>query len=85
MTYEEMRIKESATKEMNRRFPYKEVEYRNSIVATIIGLGKNDKLTEDWVRRGLLTDVEDGFITYGQAITIKDEYFKAIKEVERMF
>lgn len=85
MTHEEMRIKEAATKEMNRRFPHKEIGYRNSIVATIIGLGKKEKLTEDWLRRGLLTDVEDGFMTYGQAIAIKDEYFKAIKEVERMF
>ena len=83
MTHEEMMIKEQATKEMNRRFPQNEVGYRNGIIATRIALGK--KITEDWVRAGLISDIEDGFLTYGQAITIKDEYFKAIKDVERMF
>lgn len=85
MTHTEMRIKEQATKELNRRFPQKELEYRNHIVATAIALGKKEKLTEEWIRKGLITDIEDGFITYGQVMYIKDDYFKAIKEVERMF
>ena len=85
MTHEEMRVKEQVTKELNRRFPQKELDYRNHVVATAIALGKKDRITEDWLRKGLITDIEDGFITYGQAMTIKDEYFKTIKEVERMF
>lgn len=85
MTHVEFKIREQATAEMNRRFPQKELEYRNGIVGTAIGLGKRDKLTEDWIRKTLLSDVEDGFMTYGQAVAIKDEYFRAVSEVKMMF
>lgn len=85
MTHEQMRITEQATKEMKRRFPQEELDYRNRVVGTAIGLGKKEKITEDWMRRGLIGDIEDGFITYAQAMTIKDDYFKAIREVVAMF
>lgn len=71
--------------EMNRRFPQKELDYRNMNVASIIAKGHEDKLTEDWLRRVLLGDVEDEFMTYAQAVYIKDSYFKAICEVKAMF
>ena len=85
MTHEQMRITEQATKEMKRRFPQEELDYRNRVVGTAIGLGKKEKITEDWIRKGLIEDILDGFITYGQVIYIKDEYFKAIREVVAMF
>lgn len=71
--------------EMNRRFPQEELSYRNMNVASIIAKGHEDKLTSDWLRKALLGDVEDEFISYGQAINIKDSYFKAICEVKAMF
>lgn len=71
--------------EMNRRFPQKELDYRNSVVASIIAKGHEDKLTSDWLRNALLGDVEDEFMTYAQALYIKDLYFKAICEMKAMF
>ena len=85
MTYKETRIREQATAEMNRRFPQKELDYRNGIVGTAIAVGKKNELTEDWLKKVLLGDIEDGFITYGQALAVKDEYYKAICEVAKMF
>ena len=79
------RIKEAAQKEMNKRMPYKELDYRNAIVATAIAKGKAAMLTADWVMRSLLTDVEDEFMTYGQAVAIKDKYLQAIEEVKALF
>lgn len=76
---------ESIRREMDRRFPHRQLEYRNSVVATAIARGKGSKLTEDWLRRTLLGDVEDGFLTYGQAVAIKDDYYKGICEVRAMF
>lgn len=80
-----MMTKTNALREMNRRFPQEELSYRNMIVASVIADGKADKLTEDWVRKTLLGDVEDGFLTYGQALAVKDEYFTAICDVKLMF
>lgn len=71
--------------EMNRRFPQKELDYRNMNVASIIAKGHEDKLTEDWLRRVLLGDVEDEFMTYSQAVYIHELYFEAICEVKAMF
>ena len=71
--------------EMNRRFPQKELSYRNMNVASIIAKGHEDKLTTDWLRKALLGDVEDEFMTYAQAVYIKDLYFKAICELKAMF
>lgn len=71
--------------EMDRRFPQEELEYRNTVVASAISKGKKDKLTEDWVMKTLLMDVEDGFIEYGQAVYIHKDYYKGIEEVKEMF
>lgn len=78
-------MKFNAQKEMDRRFPQEELSYRNMIVGRAIMEGKSDKITEDWLRRTLLMDVEDGLLTYGQAVAVKDEYFKAVQEVKKMF
>ena len=71
--------------EMNRLMPYEEVEYRNRCVARAMSLGHRDKLTEDWVRRTLLGDVEDEFITYGQAVKVQGDYYKAVEQIKAMF
>lgn len=71
--------------EMDRRFPQKELEYRNAVVATAIAKGNKDKLTEDWVMKTLLMDVEDGFISYEQAVNIHKAYFKAIENLKIQF
>lgn len=71
--------------EMTRRMPYKELEYRNLIVASAIVEGHKDELTYDWLNKTLLGDVTDGFIEYGQAMAIKEKYMTALEEVKRMF
>lgn len=78
-------IREQVKKEMDRMMPYKEVEYRNGIVASIIANGRKEKLTEDWVMRTLMGDVEDGFISYEQAVYIQKEYYKAIEKVKAIY
>ena len=85
MTFEQIQIREQVTREMNRRFPQGELSYRNGIVGHAIAIGKKAKLTEDWLRKALLGDVEDGFLTYGQAVAIKERYMEAIETVKRMF
>ncbi len=75
----------NALEEMNKRFPQKELNYRNMVVASIIAKGHADKLTTDWLRKTLLGDVEDDFITYSQAVYIKDSYFEGMSEVKAMF
>lgn len=80
-----MDVKEQVRREMNQRFPQEELEYRNGIVASMIANGKSEKLTEDWLMKTLLGDVEDGFLTYSQAVSVKDSYWKAIETVKRMF
>lgn len=71
--------------EMNRRFPQKELEYRNTAVAIAISKGNKDKLTEDWVMKALLRDVEDEFISYEQAVHIHKDYYKAIEEIKKSY
>ena len=71
--------------EMDRRFPQEELGYRNMVVASAIAKGKKDKLTEDWVMKTLLMDVEDGFIEYGQAVYISKDYYKAIEEIKKSY
>lgn len=77
-------IRELVREEMNRRFPQEEMSFSNLTVATIIAKGLSEKLTTDWLRKHLLGCVEDEFITYGQAISIKDSYYKAICEVKKV-
>ncbi len=71
--------------EMNRRFPQGELAYRNMVVATAIAKDKKDKLTENWLRKTLLMDVEDGFITYEQAVNIHKDYYKSIEEIKKNY
>lgn len=71
--------------EMDRRFPQKELGYRNMVVATAIAKGKKEKLKEDWVMKTLLMDVEDGIMDYEQAVYINKDYYKAIETVKTMF
>lgn len=37
------------------------------------------------MRKAFIQDIEDGFITYGQAMTIKDSYWKALGEIKQEF
>lgn len=76
------RIAECINKEMNERFPFIELRYRNGIVANMISKGHGDRLTEDWLTKALLQDVLDGFIEYGQALEIKDSYMIAINDMK---
>ena len=78
-------LKEQVKRAMDNYFPTKEFDYRNGVVASAIASGKKDKLTVDWVRNGLLSDVEDGFITYAIAVATQDKYMTAIQNVKRMF
>jgi hypothetical protein len=71
--------------EMNIRFPYLQLKYRNMVVATAFAKNKKHKLTEDWVMKTLLMDVEDGFITYAQAVSIHKDYYKAIEEIKKRY
>lgn len=82
---ENIKIREQVKQEMTRRFPQKELEYRNGVVASAIAQGHKDKLTEDWLMKTLLNDVEDDFITYEQAVAVRVDYMKAIEEVKKMF
>lgn len=74
-----------AKRMINELIPYRELDYSNGIVANIIALGKKDKLNTDWIRNKLLSDVEDGFLTYGQAVAINNKYIEAVNKVKAMF
>ena len=69
---------------INVMIPFKKCDYRNMVVADAIAKGKADKLTEDWLRRVLLTDVEDGFITYAESLALAPQYTKAIEELKKI-
>ena len=84
-TQEYWEIKKAVEEKLNSLFPYKETEYRNGSVAHIVALGHKDKLTEDWMRKAFLQDIEDDFITYAQVMTIKDSYWAALEEINQMF
>ena len=64
--------------QIDKMIPYKDCEYRNYIIAKLISEGKQEKMTDDWLRKVLIGDIEDGFITYGQALTLEPLYRKAI-------
>lgn len=78
-------IRTQVKKVMDSYFPAKEFDYRNMIVASAIVKGKKDKLTADWVRKSLLSDVEDGFMSYAIAVAAQEKYITAIENVKRMF
>lgn len=69
-------------RELDERFPY---EYRNGVIASGFAYGREDELTEDKLRKQLLTDVEDGFMTYGEALTVFPKYMEAIGKIKKMF
>ena len=69
---------------INEMVTFPECDYRNMVIADAIANGHKDKLTEDWLRKVLLSDVEEGFITFGQALTLQPIYMNAIKELSRM-
>lgn len=79
-----LEIRELVLEEMNKRFPQKEMDFSNFTVASIIAKGKSEKLNSSWVMSHLLQCVEDGFLTYGQAVYIKDKYLNGINEVKKM-
>ena len=78
-------IFEQVKASVNAMVPYKECDYRNFIIAKLFTEGEQDKMTEDWLRKVLLEDVEDGFITYGQALTLAPLYKEVIEELKRDF
>lgn len=61
---------------------FKHCEYMNTVIADAVAQGHGNKLTQDWLRRFLLENVEDGFITYGQALTLAPIYTKAIEALK---
>ncbi len=78
-------MRETILKELKVMIPYKELEYRNQIVAGIIASGKKDKISADWIRKAFFRDIEDGFITYEQAVAVRVEYEKAIEKIKEMY
>ncbi len=72
-------------KELNNRLPYEETSYRNSNFASAFATGRENELTDDRIRKCLLGDVEEGFMTYGQALTLAPMYRKAIDSIKAMF
>lgn len=50
--------------------------YTNMIVATANMRGF--KVTEDWIRRHLIGNVEDGIMTYGEALVANEVYIKLL-------
>ena len=71
--------------ELKKVAPYEECEYFNGIIASAFGKGKKERLTEDWLRKALLLNVEDEFMTYGQALAMKDIYLNKIEELKKVF
>lgn len=55
--------------------------YRNGVIASAFALGRENELTENKVRNGLLGDVEDGFLTYDEALALFPKYMEAIQEL----
>ena len=67
---------------LDERFPHKCCEYENWIIARAFGYRVEDDLTEDKVRKQLLANIEDGFMTYLEAVTVFPMYMNAIKEIK---
>ena len=69
---------EKIKEQIDKMIPYEACDYLNYIIAKLISDGKQEKMTDDWLRKVLIGDIEDGFITYGQALTLELLYRKAI-------
>ena len=67
---------------MNDMVKGSQFEYRNGIIATALANGHGEKLTEDWLRKVLLGDVEDQFITYEEALAVAPKYMEAINTLK---
>ena len=68
-----------ALKALNEKVPYEEAEYFNMVFATKISKGK--QITDDVIINTLMNGVEDGFITYGQSLTLLEIYRTALKSL----
>ena len=71
--------------ELDERFPFKCCEYENATIARGFAYGKQDTLNDDKVRKQLLNNVEDEFMTYTEALTVFPMYMAAIAELKKMF
>lgn len=71
-------------RELDERFPYECCEYENGIIARGFAYGREDELTEDKLRKQLLSNVEDEFMTYTEALIMFQMYMTAIKEIKAM-
>lgn len=69
---------EKIKEQIDKMIPYEACDYLNYIVAKLITEGKREKMNDDWLRRVLLRDVEDGLYNYGQALYLEPLYRKAI-------
>lgn len=67
---------------LDERFPFKCCEYENGIIARGFAYGREDELTEDKLRKQLLSNVEDEFMTYTEALVVFPMYMAAIKEIK---
>lgn len=61
-------------KGLNEAVPYEDAKYFNMCFAS--ALSKGVGLTEDKILKVLLNGVEDGFLSYSQALTLKEKYVK---------
>ncbi len=59
--------------------------YRNGVIAHFFASEKKYRLTNDWLHRALLRDVEDEFITTIEANQIEAIYKKKIAELKEIF
>lgn len=69
---------------LDEKFPYECCRYENMNIAGAFAYRVEDDLTEDKVRRQLLTNIEDGFMTYSESLTMFPKYMEAIKEIKAM-
>lgn len=69
-------------RELDERFPYECCEYENGIIARGFAYGREDELTEDKLRKQLLSNVEDKFMSYTEALVVFPMYMTAIKEIK---
>lgn len=70
---------------LDEKFPYECCRYENLIIASAFGYRVEDDLTEDKVRRQLLANIEDGFMTYSESLAMFPKYMEAIAELKKMF
>ena len=60
-------------------------DYMNGCIASGFAQGKESKMSEDWIRRFLLSNVEDEFITYEEALAYAPIYRKEIDSLRAYF